>query len=54
MNTLQIIKRQIEKAEAQRRAKLAHTAYRGIKTSNNWMAQDKHGEFTYRGVTYTK
>ena len=55
MNTLQIIKRQIEKAEAQRRAKLAHTAYRGIQvTKNNWLTEDKHGEFTYRGVTYIK
>ena len=55
MNTLNIIKRQIEKAEAQRRAKLAHTSYRGVQfTKNNWIKEDKHGEFTYRGVTYNK
>ena len=54
MNTLNIIKRQIDKAEAVRRAQLSHTSSRGIPTVNNWMVTDRHGEFTYRGVTYTK
>ena len=54
MNTLNMIKRQIDKAEALRRAQLSHTSYRGIPTKNNWMATDRHGEFTYRGVTYVK
>ena len=54
MNTLNIIKRQIDKAEALRRAQLSHTSYRGIPTQYKWMSSDRHGEFTYRGVTYTK
>ena len=54
MNTLAIIKRQIEKAEAARRAQLAHTAYRGIPTTQGWQRQDTHGDFVYRGVSYTK
>ena len=54
MNTLNMIKRRIEKAEAQRRAQLSHTAYRGIPTTQNWQRRDVHGTFTYRGHTYTK
>ncbi len=54
MNTLSIIKRQIEKAEATRRAQLSHTAYRGVPVSYNWQRTEPHGSYTYRGVTYTK
>ena len=54
MNTLAMIKRQIEKAEATRRAQITHTVYRGIPTSQGWQRQDTHGTFTYRGVKYTK
>ena len=54
MNTLAIIKRQIEKAEAKRRAQLSHTAYRGTPVKYNWMTRDVHGTFTYRGVEYSK
>ena len=36
------------------RAQLHETRYRGIPTHNNWMKQDIHGTFTYRGVSYTK
>jgi hypothetical protein len=34
--------------------RLSETRYRGIPTVNNWMTEEKHGTFTYRGVTYTK
>ena len=55
MNTLAIIKRRIEKAEAKRRAQLSHVAYRGVPTRNSsWVTRDVHGSFTYRGVPYTK
>ena len=54
MNTLNIIKRRIEKAEATRRAQLTHTAYRGVPTSHGWQRQDVHGAFVYRGIPYTK
>ena len=36
------------------RAQLHETSYRGIPTINNWIRQDLHGTFTYRGVEYTK
>ena len=37
------------------RAQLHETCYRGIPTMNmSWVTSDPHGEFTYRGVTYTK
>jgi len=30
-------------------------AYRGVPTNNlKWINEDKHGTFTYRGVTYNK
>ena len=53
MNTLNIIKRRIEKAEATRRAQI-HTSYRDIPTSQSWQRRDVHGTFVYRGITYTK
>ena len=56
MNTLQIIKEQIEKQSALHNARLAHTAYRGVKTLNirGHQEAEKHGTFCYRGQTYTK
>ena len=54
MNTLAMIKRQIEKAESRRRAQLSHTAYRGKPVTYNWQRKEPHGDFTYRGVKYTK
>ena len=54
MNTLNIIKRQIEKAESRRRAQIHHTAYRGAPVSYNWTRKEPHGNFVYRGVQYTK
>ena len=45
MNTLNLIKKQIEKASALHDAQIANTAYRGVKYD---------GTFCYRGRTYTK
>ena len=55
MNTLQIIKQQINKASALHDAQITHTAYRGVKTKvTNVKPSEVHGKFTYRGHTYTK
>ncbi len=36
-------------------ALLNERAYRGVPTKNmNWISEDKHGTFKYRGVAYTK
>ena len=53
MNTLDII-RQIEKAEASRRAQLTHCAYRGNKCEVHVKGEPVHGTFVYRGRTYAK
>ena len=34
--------------------RLSETRYRGIPTVNNWVRSEVHGEFTYRGVPYSK
>ena len=55
MNTLNLIKKQINKASALHDAQISHTAYRGIVTKvTNVKPSEVHGEFTYRGRTYTK
>jgi len=54
MNTLNIIRRQIEKAEANRRAQLNYCAYRGTKCEVHVAGKPVHGTFVYRGRTYTK
>ena len=54
MGTLNLIRNRINKAERLREAQLHHTAYRGVTTSQSWQKRDVHGEFTYRGVPYTK
>ena len=55
MNTLNIIKKQIEKAAALHDAQINHTAYRGVKTLKLHQGDtEKHGTFCYRGRTYTK
>ena len=34
---------------------LNERAYRGVSTNNlSWITEDRHGDFTYRGVMYTK
>ena len=55
MNTLTIIKKQIEKASRLHDAQITHTAYRGVVYDTRCEARDEvHGAFCYRGHTYTK
>ena len=46
----------IRRAQKEREYALLHErAYRGVPTSGSrWMKKDVHGNFTYRGVAYTK
>ena len=55
MNTLQLVKKQINKASALHDAQISHTAYRGVKyNANRVESKETHGTFCYRGRTYTK
>ena len=54
MNTLTIIKKQIEKAAALHDAQIAMTSYRGVKYECKQGADEVHGTFCYRGHTYNK
>ena len=54
MNTLTIIKKQIEKAAALHDAQIAMTTYRGVKYECKQDADEVHGTFCYRGHTYQK
>jgi len=55
MNTLQIIKKQINKASALHDARISHTAYRGVEYNTNCTERkDTHGTFCYRGHVYAK
>ena len=54
MNTLTIIKKQINKAAALHDARITHTTYRGVKCDVRKAGQESHGTFCYRGRTYTK
>ena len=55
MNTLNIIRRQIEKAAALHEAQITHTSYRGVKFEcKHGVADEVHGTFCYRGHTYNK
>ena len=55
MNTLQLIKKQIDKASALHDAQIAMTSYRGVKFECKQGAADEvHGTFCYRGHTYNK
>ena len=55
MNTLNIIKKQIEKQAALHDAQINHTAYRGVVFDRNGKKKSEcHGTFCYRGRTYTK
>ena len=47
MNTLQLIKRQINKASALHDAQITHTAYRGVKCEVRKAAKESHGTFCY-------
>ncbi len=55
MNTLNLIKKQIDKAAALHDAQITHTAYRGVRFEcNNGEVDTVHGTFCYRGHTYKK
>ena len=54
MNTLTLIKKQIDKQAALHDAQITHTAYRGVKCEVRKAAQESHGTFCYRARTYTK
>ena len=54
MNTLQLIKQQLNKPSAVHAAQITHTAYRGDKCEVRKAAKASHGTFCYRGRTYTK
>ena len=54
MNTLQLIKKQINKASALHDAQITRTAYRGVKCKVHQPAEESHGTFCYRGRTYAK
>jgi hypothetical protein len=55
MNTLNMIKKQINKASAVHNAQITHTSYRGVEYSTRCVeSKESHGTFCYRGRTYTK
>jgi hypothetical protein len=54
MNTLTIIKKQINKAAALHDAQITLTKYRGVDYEVRKAVQESHGTFCYRGRTYTK
>lgn len=55
MNTLNLIRKQIEKQAALHDAQITHTAYRGVEYDQRCVeSKETHGTFCYRGKTYTK
>ena len=54
MNTLNIIRKQINKAAALHDAQILMTSYRGVKYECKQTSEETHGEFCYRGRTYIK
>ena len=54
MNTLNLIKKQINKAAAIHDAQITHTPDRGEKREVRKPAKESHGTFCYRGRTYVK
>ena len=55
MNTLNLIKKQINKAAALHDAQITHTSYRGVEYDTRCVeSKETHGTFCYRGKTYTK
>jgi len=54
MNTLNLIKQQIQKQAALHDAQITHTAYRGVKFECKQGVDEVHGTFCYRGHTYNK
>ena len=55
MNTLTLIKKQIEKQAALHDAQITHAAYRGVEYDQRCVeSKESHGTFCYRGHTYQK
>jgi len=55
MNTLTLIKKQIEKQAALHNAQITHTAYRGVEYNTRCIeSKESHGTYCYRGRTYVK
>ncbi len=54
MNTLNMIKKQIEKASAKHNAQITLTRYRGQDCEVHVGGSEPHGTYCYRGRTYVK
>ena len=55
MNTLNLIRKQIQKAAALHDAQISHTSYRGVEYDTRCVeSKETHGTFCYRGKTYSK
>ena len=54
MNTLSLIKKQINKASALHDAQIHIAKYRGVDCKVRQTGKETHGTFCYRGQTYTK
>ena len=50
MNTLNLIRKQIQKASALHDAQITHTSYRGVEYDTRCVeSKETHGTFCYRG-----
>ena len=54
MNTLSLIKKQIDKAAALHDAQINITKYRGVDCKVHQASEETHGTYCYRGRTYVK
>ena len=54
MNTLTLIKKQIDKAARLHDAQITLTKYRGVECEVHKADEESHGTFCYRGRIYTK
>jgi len=55
MNTLNLIRKQIQKVSALHDAQITHTAYRGVVTKvTSVKPSEVHGKYTYRGQAYKR
>ena len=54
MNTLTLIKKQIDKAAALHDAQINVTKYRGVDCQVHQAPEETHGTYCYRGRTYVK
>ena len=54
MNTLNLIKKQIDKAAALHDAQVLVTKYRGVDCKVHQASEETHGTYCYRGRTYVK